>query len=72
MQRVPVDSQALRSVGYDPTRQVLQAEFTSGNVYEYDDVPLEVYQDLMAAESHGRYFNACIKDRYRYRRLPAT
>ncbi len=71
MRRLAVTSAVLRSVGYDPDRRILEVEFTSGHVYEYHDVPPEVYEDLMAAESHGRYFNAKIRDGYRYRRLPA-
>ncbi|MGH8904983.1 MAG: KTSC domain-containing protein [Egibacteraceae bacterium] len=71
MNRVTVDSSALRSVGYDPTRQVLRIEFTSGAVYEYDDVPPEAHDDLMAADSHGQCFNALVRDRYPYRRLGA-
>jgi hypothetical protein len=71
MLRAPVDSQALRSVGYDPGRRILEIEFTSGLVYEYADVPPEVHGQLMVAESLGQYFNARIRDCYRYRRLPA-
>ncbi len=59
----------LRSVGYDPTTRTLEAEFTSGAVYRYHDVPTEVYDGLMVADSHGQYFNALIRDCYRYDRL---
>lgn len=59
----------LRSVGYDATNRVLEAEFTNGGIYRYYDVPAEVHEDLMAADSHGQYFNAHIRDRYRYDRL---
>ncbi|MGH8899147.1 MAG: KTSC domain-containing protein [Egibacteraceae bacterium] len=69
MQRIPVISTMLASVGYDPTTRTLEAEFTSGAVYRYSDVPPETYEGLMAADSHGRYFNAHIRDRYRYDRV---
>ena len=51
----------LRSVGYDEGEEILEIELTNGAVYRYFDLPAEVYQGLMAAESHGRYFllDAC-------------
>lgn len=41
-----------------------------GGVYQYFDVPAEVHRGLMAAESHGRYFNQHVRDKgYRFRRM---
>lgn len=64
-----MSSTMLGSVGYDATARILEAEFTSGAIYRYADVPAEVHEGLMAAESHGRYFNAHIRGRYRYDRV---
>ncbi|MER6396928.1 MULTISPECIES: KTSC domain-containing protein [unclassified Kitasatospora] len=69
MERLAVDSSALRSVGYDAARRVLELEFTGGSVYRYDAVPGRVHRELMAAESHGRYFARRIRGRYAYRRV---
>lgn len=65
MNRDPVDSIVIRSVGYDPAASVLEVEFLdSGEVYEYFDVPYSVYLELMEEESKGRYFNDFVKDLY--------
>jgi hypothetical protein len=57
-------------VGYDDEQRVLEIEFTNGAVYQYSDVPPEVYSGLMAAESHGRYFNQHVRSAgYRYQRM---
>ncbi len=70
IQRIGVSSSALRSVGYDQEQRVLEIEFTSGEVYQYFDVPPEVYRGLMAAESHGRYFHQHMRNKsYRYQRM---
>jgi len=61
MQRTPVSSSNLASVGYDPNRGVLEVEFLSGSVYQYFGVPESLYQGLMSASSHGSYFDAHIK-----------
>ena len=66
MRRTPVSSSTLRSVGYSPRSATLEVEFTSGDVYRYFDVPIEVFDSLMSAGSLGRYFNARIRDRYRF------
>jgi hypothetical protein len=43
---------------------VLEVEFLNGGIYQYKDVPKSVHGDLMAADSHGAYFNKNIKDKY--------
>ncbi len=67
MQRTPVSSSNLRSVGYDATTQTLEIEFHSGGIYQYFDVPQSVYDALMAASSHGSYFYYHIRNAYHYR-----
>jgi KTSC domain len=61
MNRIPVSSSNLLSVGYDQTTQTLEIEFLHGGVYQYSGVPSSVYDDLMTAESHGTYFDRHIK-----------
>jgi hypothetical protein len=56
MNRNPVTSSVLASVGYDPMTWILELEFHSGRVYEYYNIPQKVYTDLLSAPSHGRFF----------------
>lgn len=70
MQRQPVDSTLIKSVGYDPKAQILELEFVpGGRVYDYFEVPKEVYRDLLAAPSLGHYFNESIRGVYPYRQI---
>lgn len=62
MQRERVTSEVLRAVGYDPDRNILELEFTSGDAYRYFDVPPELHAGLMTAGSHGACFAAHIRD----------
>ena len=66
MKRTKVDSSNLASVGYDPAKQILEIEFNHGGIYQYFDVPLDEYDGLMAADSHGSYFYHNIRDVYDY------
>ncbi|TLX59082.1 KTSC domain-containing protein [Stutzerimonas nosocomialis] len=68
--RVRVESESLRSVGYDPDSRILEVEFQGDGLYRYEDVPPEVVLELLEAESMGTYFNQVFKARgHRYRRL---
>lgn len=61
MNRIPVSSSNLRSVGYDPITQTLEVEFLNGGLYRYSGVPASVYSGLMSAASHGSYFDTHVK-----------
>jgi hypothetical protein len=69
VQRTAVSSEAISSVGYESVTSSLEIEFVGGGVYCYYEVPRAVYEELMSADSHGKYFMAHIRDRYRYQRL---
>ena len=69
LNRVPVKSSDLHSVGYDPESQTLEIEFLSGGVYRYSEVPESVYRSLLSASSHGKYFHEYIEGKYSYLRI---
>lgn len=69
MERIPVQSSTLASVGYDPESQVLEIEFKSGSVYEYFEVPMSVHRALLNAPSLGKFFNQHILDFYPFQQI---
>lgn len=69
MNRVPVRSSNIRSVGYDSGTSTLEVEFHSGGVYQYSGVPETVYQGFMRAASKGSYFHDHVRDRYPARQV---
>ncbi len=62
MDRIPVKSSNIDSVGYDDNNKVLEIEFHSGGVYQYSKVEQELYDKLMRASSKGQFFHRFIKD----------
>lgn len=64
MIRINVKSSNLKSVGFDSN--VLEIEFLDGGVYQYFDVPTDVYHLLMNASSKGIFFDKFIKGHYKY------
>lgn len=61
MDRVPVESSNLASVGYEPGTATLEIEFHKSGIYQYFGVPAHVHEELMAAASKGTYFDQHIK-----------
>jgi hypothetical protein len=57
-----VISSDIASIGYE--NGILHIRFNSGGLYEYSNVPISVYNGLMSAGSHGKYFHAYIRGKY--------
>lgn len=64
MERTPVESRAIRSVGYDADARTLEVEFSSGRVYAYDGVEPSLYEWLLRVPNKGAVFNRLVKDRH--------
>jgi hypothetical protein len=63
MERQPVESSNLVSVGYDENTSTLEIEFRSGT-YQYFDVPHHIYEELMHSSSIGSYHYQNIKNAF--------
>ena len=69
MQRYSVASSNIAAVGYDPATETLEVQFLSGWVYQYYNVPENMYDQLMKEGSKGRFLNVYIKNAYPYSRV---
>ncbi len=70
MKREPVESSAIKSIGYNEDKQILEVEMLeSGRIYKYFDVPLEEYLDFMDAPSYGKFYSLNVRDKYEYKEL---
>ena len=63
------ESEAIAKFAYDPTAANLVIFFKSGGVYEYRNVPRDVFKAFRAAPSKGQYFQANVRERYAGRLL---
>ncbi len=64
MERQPVKSSNISGVGYDPKTRLLELEFSNGRTYQFTDVPLDTYAQLMDAPSKGKFFFSHIRSRF--------
>ena len=56
-----VESSYLKRVGYDPDEEELYVEFHGGKTWKYAKVTAQQYENMMTAESIGKWFIANIK-----------
>ena len=69
MERYTVASSNISSIGYDAGTETLEVEFLSGAIYQYYNVPQNMYDQLMQAVSKERFLNTSIKNAYPYSRV---
>ena len=68
IERTPLASANIASVGYDKKAHILEIEFHHGAIYQYFDVPEKVYEELMNSPSQGAYFMNELKEKFEYRK----
>lgn len=70
IKREIVKSSWIKSIGYDPARQILEVKIIKNNseylVYQYLGVPSTAYATFMEAKSKGAFLNGVIKNKYNY------
>lgn len=62
-------SSVVRYMSYDPVSATLRIVFVSGLVYDYQQVPEEVYHSMKTSGSKGTYLNQHIKGHYTYKKV---
>jgi len=50
-----VTSSDIYSIGYDPIAKILEIEFVRKDIYQYINVPQTIFDQIMAASSHGKF-----------------
>jgi hypothetical protein len=69
VEREPVISTNIASIGYEPDTETLEVEFKTSGIYHYFNVPPFMHERLMTADSVGTFFNAEIKKAYPCQKL---
>ena len=62
-------STVIRSFAYDASEGHLDVTFVTGRVYRYLGVPADIARDFSGAFAKGEFFNAHIRNRFRFTRL---
>ncbi|MFL6588704.1 MAG: KTSC domain-containing protein [Chthoniobacterales bacterium] len=63
--RLPVQSSVLITVGYSVRLRAVEIEFRNGAIYRYLDVAPSVFHALLDAQSKARFYDQNIRHKYR-------
>lgn len=66
--RIPVASSNIATVGYDKEAHILEIEFHYGAIHQYVDVPEKVFEEIMSSPSQSAYFMNEIKSKFKYQK----
>ena len=69
IQRAPVESSSIASVGYGRTSKLLEIEFRSGAIYRYRAVPESIFTAFSTARSKGNFFSTQVRGKYAFDKL---
>jgi hypothetical protein len=66
---VQITSSNLKGATYNTEEKTLMVEFNNGAIYEYNEVPWEIFTKFRMAESQGKFFNTSISKTYKYQKV---
>ena len=69
IERQPVVSSDIASLGYEASTETLEIEFKATGVYRYFSVPHATYEGLRATPSPGKFFLQHIKGKYAWEKV---
>ena len=69
MQRKRVNSSKIRAVGYDERAQLLEIEFSNGEVWQYAKVSPEIHRRFMSAPNPTAFYDDRIAEDYTGKRV---
>jgi hypothetical protein len=69
IQRQPVNSSDIASIGYDSAAETLEIEFKATGIYRYFSVPKNVWDELARTPSPGKFFLQHIKGKYAWEKI---
>ena len=62
------ESSNINRFTYDESTQTMKVEFRNGGIYNYFDIPQNIFEEMKRATSKGQYLAQNIKGYYRYAR----
>ncbi|HUI07202.1 MAG TPA: KTSC domain-containing protein [Verrucomicrobiae bacterium] len=67
--RQPVVSSDIASIGYEEATETLEIEFKATGVYRYFSIPKSVAEEFRRTPSPGKFFRQNIKGKYAWEKI---
>lgn len=62
-------STTVQRISYEEKTSTLEVEFHNGSIYQYFDVPEQIWNAFKTADSKGQFIHQNLKGYYRYSRV---
>jgi hypothetical protein len=69
MDRISVNHNEFRTVGYEPLELLMEVEFQDGRIYLFSDIPMALYDSFIAADNMSDFYHTHIEDQYAHTRV---
>ena len=66
---VIINSSNLKHASYDTSTKILTITFNNRSIYEYYDIPWELFTKFRMSDSQGKFFSTNISRNYKYKKL---
>jgi KTSC domain len=66
---VDIKSSNISRATYDTESKVLVVTFNNGSIYEYLDVPWELFTKFRMSDSQGSFLNSKVKNKHIHKKL---
>lgn len=64
-----IKSTNLKKSEYDTETKKMTVTFNSGSVYEYNEIPHQLYTQFRMSESQGKFFSSKIAKTFKYKKI---
>jgi aspartokinase-like uncharacterized kinase len=64
-----IQSSNIKKTEYDTETKKLLVQFNNGLLYEYDEVPHQLYTQFRLSESQGKFFTTKIAKVFKYKKI---
>ena len=62
-------SSVVSTMSYDPSTSTLRIVFVSGMIYEYKNVPEDIYVAMKTSGAKGIYLNKHVKGKFQFEKI---
>ena len=66
---VVINSSNLKSATYQTEEKTLSVTFKNGSIYEYYEVPWEIFTKLRMSDSQGKFLNTNVNKKFKYKKV---
>ncbi|MCU6684617.1 KTSC domain-containing protein [Leclercia sp. H6W5] len=64
-----VNSSRIASIAYDTSNETLEVRFRDHSAWQYQSVPVRIFNDFLSVVSKGRLYDGVVKGKFKERKI---